>query len=36
MGSSKIMTWPTPQQWFDYLHLEFGFTLDPCCEHGGL
>lgn len=33
MGSSKIMTWPTPQQWFDYLNLEFGFTLDPCCEH---
>jgi len=33
MGSSKIMTWPTPQQWFDYLNLEFGFTLDPCCQH---
>ena len=31
MGSSKDMTWPTPQAWFDYLDLEFGFTLDPCC-----
>lgn len=33
MGSSKDMTWPTPQEWYDYLNLEFGFTLDPCCEH---
>jgi phage N-6-adenine-methyltransferase len=33
MGSSKNMLWPTPQKWFDYLDLEFGFTLDPCCEH---
>lgn len=33
MSSSKLMTWPTPQEWFDYLNLEFGFTLDPCCEH---
>lgn len=33
MGSSKDMKWPTPQTWFDYLNLEFGFTLDPCCEH---
>lgn len=32
MGSSKVMTWETPQKWFDYLNLEFGFTLDPCCE----
>lgn len=31
MGSSMDMTWPTPQEWFDYLDLEFGFTLDPCC-----
>lgn len=33
MSSSKDMTWATPQQWFDYLDLEFGFTLDPCCHH---
>jgi site-specific DNA-methyltransferase (adenine-specific) len=33
MGSSKDMKWPTPQAWFDYLDLEFDFTLDPCCEH---
>jgi phage N-6-adenine-methyltransferase len=31
MTSSKDMTWGTPQQWFDYLDLEFDFTLDPCC-----
>lgn len=31
MTSSKDMTWATPQEWFDYLDLEFGFTLDPCC-----
>lgn len=31
MSSSKDMTWATPQQWFDYLDLEFDFTLDPCC-----
>lgn len=33
MSSSKDMTWATPQQWFDYLNLEFGFTLDPCSQH---
>ena len=33
LGSSKCTTWTTPQGWFDYLNLEFGFTLDPCCEH---
>ena len=33
MSSSKDMTWATPQQWFDYLDLEFDFTLDPCCMH---
>lgn len=33
MSSSKDMTWATPQQWFDYLDLEFGFTFDPCCHH---
>lgn len=31
MTSSDDMTWATPQEWFDYLNLEFGFTLDPCC-----
>lgn len=29
--SSKDMTWETPQNWYDYLNLEFKFTLDPCC-----
>lgn len=23
--------WVTPQLWFEYLDLEFGFDLDPCC-----
>lgn len=31
MGSSEDMTWATPKEWFEYLNLEFGFTLDPCC-----
>jgi site-specific DNA-methyltransferase (adenine-specific) len=31
--SSKDMTWATPQEWFNYLNLEFKFTLDPCCHH---
>lgn len=34
MSSSKDMTWATPKNWFDYLNLEFGFTLDPCCTPG--
>ena len=33
LTSSKDNTWATPTEWFDYLNLEFGFTLDPCCEH---
>jgi site-specific DNA-methyltransferase (adenine-specific) len=33
MSSSKDMTWATPDEWFEYLDLEFDFTLDPCCEH---
>lgn len=33
MTSSKDMTWATPWEWFLYLDLEFGFTLDPCCHH---
>ena len=31
MSSSKDMTWATPWEWFNYLNLEFHFTLDPCC-----
>lgn len=31
MTSSQLMTWATPKEWYDYLNLEFGFTLDPCC-----
>lgn len=33
MTSSENMKWATPRNWFDYLDLEFDFTLDPCCEH---
>jgi site-specific DNA-methyltransferase (adenine-specific) len=33
MTSSNDMTWGTPHEWFDYLDLEFDFTLDPCCSH---
>jgi phage N-6-adenine-methyltransferase len=33
MTASENMKWATPQAWFDYLDLEFDFTLDPCCEH---
>jgi site-specific DNA-methyltransferase (adenine-specific) len=33
MSSSKDMTWATPAEWFTYLNLEFGFTLDSCCTH---
>lgn len=31
MGSSESMSWETPENWFKYLDLEFGFDLDPCC-----
>lgn len=31
MTSSVDMTWATPKEWFNYLNLEFDFTLDPCC-----
>jgi len=34
MASSKDLGWATPKSWFEYLDLEFGFTLDPCCTHG--
>ncbi len=33
MASSERTDWATPQAWFDYLHLEFKFSLDPCCTH---
>jgi phage N-6-adenine-methyltransferase len=28
--SSRSEEWPTPQLFFDALHAEFDFTLDPC------
>ena len=31
MCQSNDMTWATPDEWFNYLNLEFKFTLDPCC-----
>lgn len=31
MSSSKNVDWATPKDWYAYLDLEFGFTLDPCC-----
>ena len=30
--SSERMDWATPQDLFDDLDLEFGFTLDPCTD----
>ena len=30
MVSSKSNEWATPQDFYDELHREFGFTLDPC------
>ena len=30
--SSKAQTWSTPQDFFDRLDAEFGFTLDPCAS----
>jgi site-specific DNA-methyltransferase (adenine-specific) len=30
MFSSDDSNWETPQKWFEYLDLEFKFTLDPC------
>ena len=32
MFSSKNQKWETPQDFYDKLNEEFGFTLDPCCE----
>jgi phage N-6-adenine-methyltransferase len=30
MFSSETDLWATPQDFYDRLHAEFGFTLDPC------
>lgn len=30
MFSSATAEWSTPQDFYDRLHAEFGFTLDPC------
>ena len=32
MFSSKDQSWSTPQDFFDKLNEEFGFTLDPCAS----
>ena len=32
MFSSKDDKWSTPQDFFDELNVEFGFTLDPCAD----
>ena len=32
MFSSKTDQWATPQNFFDELNEEFGFTLDPCAD----
>lgn len=31
--SSKTDLWSTPQDFYDTLHEEFNFTLDPCATH---
>lgn len=33
MFSSKTDLWATPQDFYDALNTEFGFTLDPCSTH---
>ena len=33
MFSSQTDLWETPQEFFDKLNAEFGFTLDPCATH---
>ena len=30
--SSAVQTWSTPQDFYDRLHKEFNFTLDPCAS----
>jgi phage N-6-adenine-methyltransferase len=32
MFSSETDDWATPQDFFDELHKEFNFTLDPCAD----
>ena len=32
MFSSKTDQWETPQDFYDELNAEFGFTLDPCAD----
>lgn len=32
MFSSKTNDWSTPQDFYDELNNEFGFTLDPCAD----
>lgn len=32
MFSSKTNDWSTPQDFYDKLNNEFGFTLDPCAD----
>lgn len=32
MFSSKTDQWETPQDFYDGLNAEFGFTLDPCAD----
>ena len=32
MFSSKDDKWSTPQDFYDELNVEFGFTLDPCAD----
>jgi phage N-6-adenine-methyltransferase len=31
--SSKTDQWATPQNFFDEINEEFGFTLDPCADY---
>jgi phage N-6-adenine-methyltransferase len=33
MFSSKSEEWETPQELYDYLNLDYRFTLDPCATH---
>lgn len=33
MFSSKSNEWDTPQDFYDKLNKEFGFSLDPCSTH---
>lgn len=33
MPRAKSVEWATPQDFYDELHKEFDFTLDPCASH---